>query len=580
MLGESRPAPQASPRKKWILGALAVLLVGSAIAVGVLIGHSSSSSSSSNEAQLLLQNVDEYGAPVELLGSSSGHTEVYGRIIDWKASTYISKLKLKYKATATDRATGIKGSASGLKSGKGAVEHAIEDCFKNLQANGLLLSAEQQQTTPTLFFVLPAVKELESEMSEQEIEKAVVPALKQGGSTVIAGRTVRYDVAAYRSGLTLKWKGTATDVATGLAASVKGLKSAKGAVEHACEELFKILISHGIVVMVAEAEPLPVIEGQDFFNSQEVPLLQGGTSGVIEVGGRNFRWTATPYRSGLTIHWKGSATDFATGIAGVAKTKSAKGCVEHAVADCFQKLIAAGHVKMNAESDVAAPLFGSVATSASLQEEAEVEMPEALTGKSGNIDVHGRRIRWKASGYLKGLSWRYKASATDTATGKSASSSGHKSGKGSVEGAVKKLFERLVREGDVVVPQGQKQMPDVTLYELTMPLENEVEGEDEIGFDDAEDDVLIPFLTSDSDSEIEPLERGVHKRAGSVKVYGRDIDWEFTGQIRTNGFVYEATATDRVSKLQTKVSGHPSGIIAVRKATTELFKLMKANGVI
>jgi len=53
---------------------------------------------------------------------------------------------------------------------------------------------------------------------------------------------------------------------------------------------------------------------------------------------------------------------------------------------------------------------------------------------------------------LKGLSWRYKADATDVATRISAHASGYKSGQGAVENATKDVFQKLIAGGYLTIP--------------------------------------------------------------------------------------------------------------------------------
>jgi len=77
---------------------------------------------------------------------------------------------------------------------------------------------------------------------------------------------------------------------------------------------------------------------------------------------------------------------------------------------------------------------------------------QGIFDKSGDQVVYGKTIHWKATGYLKGLSWRYKATATDAITKVSASVSGYKSGQGAVENAIKEVFQKLIAGGYITIP--------------------------------------------------------------------------------------------------------------------------------
>jgi len=204
--------------------------------------------------------------------------------------------------------------------------------------------------------------------------------------------------------------------------------------------------------------------------------LQGLTSesGDIVVYGRQIHWKASGYFRGLHWRYKATATDKATGVQGSASNyKSGKGAVEHATKDLFEKLIAGGYIPIGvavARSVAAASSSpkgssGPVATSSdepapdatvssfwTMPEGLSDERLQGVTSESGDIVVYGRQIHWTASGYFRGLHWRYKATATDKATGVQGSASNFKSGKGAVEAATKDLFEKLIAGG--YIPTG------------------------------------------------------------------------------------------------------------------------------
>jgi len=82
---------------------------------------------------------DSVDPPVMLKGifSKEGNTVVYGRTIHYKAQGYLKGLSWRYKSTARDVISGVTGSASGFKSGEGAVKEAVTKCFQEMAARGV-----------------------------------------------------------------------------------------------------------------------------------------------------------------------------------------------------------------------------------------------------------------------------------------------------------------------------------------------------------------------------------------------------------------------------------------------------------
>ena len=70
----------------------------------------------------------------------------------------------------------------------------------------------------------------------------------QGGDTQVYHRQIHYKACAYFKGLfRLRYKCTATDVATGISAESSDYKSGQGAVENAVQLLIQTLVERGII---------------------------------------------------------------------------------------------------------------------------------------------------------------------------------------------------------------------------------------------------------------------------------------------------------------------------------------------
>jgi len=190
--------------------------------------------------------------------------------------------------------------------------------------------------------------------------------------------------------------------------------------------------------------------------------------GDMEVYGRQIHWKASGYLKGIKWRYKAEARDKATGVTGKSSNhNSGKGAVEGAVKDLFAKLAAGGYL-----GETPVPAVGELVQLAGIFEEAG----PSLTGifdKEGDMEVYGRQIHWKASGYLKFINWRYKATARDKATGVTGGSSNFKSGKGAVEAAVKDLFNKLIA-GGYIKPSLSEELRIPAVEEFAPPMPESV----------------------------------------------------------------------------------------------------------
>jgi len=430
-----------------------------------------------------------------LLGSSCkrGSTVVYGRTINFNGCGYMKGLSLRYKADATDVATGISEHASGFKSGKGAVEHAIEALFKTLVARGVLVPAAKDAQGMETLEVLPADMPMDSKAEVDMAEKS------SSGNVNVCGRNIYYKAGAYyKFPLSIRFKCDAKDTASGISAGVRGHKKGEAACKEAIEKVMKEVAAKGLPLDPTKNCGAKKVAEGDFNaaggsittvtfaaeSSEEVEIAQekgGSKSGDFSAYGRTFHYKVSAGLKGLKLRYKATVTDKASGTVGSASgLKSGKGAVEHATKDCFNKMIKAGIITPPAQktadgSDFAAPsIDGSVlatledgsedesdwelasAESVDLVAEADVaddavavdEAPaEKMFSKKGTSVVYGRTIHWEATGYLKGLSWRYKASARDQASGVTGSHSGNKSGEGAVKDAIADCFNKMKAAG-------------------------------------------------------------------------------------------------------------------------------------
>jgi hypothetical protein len=399
-------------------------------------------------------------------------------------------LSLRYKADATDVATGITEHASGYKSGKGAVEHAIENLFKTLVARGVVVPAQKTADGLDTLDVLPADMPKTTEDVDITAEKS------SSGNVNVCGRNIYYKGGVYyKFPLSIRFKCDAKDTASGISASARGHKKGEAACKEAIEKVMKEVAARKLPLdptkncgarKVAEGDLNAAggaITTVAFVSdsAEEIPMEKvGGKSGTFTAYGREFRYSVSASLKWFKLRYKATVTDKASGTVGSASgLKSGKGAVEHATKDCFNKMIKAGVItppaQKTVDGDFAAPTLDGVvvadvedgsedesdwelasADSVDLLAEADVaddamavdEAPAAkMFSKKGVSDVYGRRIHWEASGYLKGLSWRYKATARDEATGITGSKSGTKSGEGAVKEAITDCFNKMKAAG-------------------------------------------------------------------------------------------------------------------------------------
>jgi hypothetical protein len=249
----------------------------------------------------------------------------------------------------------------------------------------------------------------------------------------------------------------------------------------------------------------------------------------------------------------------------------------------------------------------SAVVSASLTFDKDDEPALLGASKSGNIVVYGRAVHWSASGYLKGLSWRYKATATDTATGNKGSASGLKSGQGAVEHATKNLFQVLIAKGIIppppagVVASGADAPVDVTVMPTIVDAvmedvedgskTNEIDLEYAETSHDIDEQTLMEGAvavlaaaeddTMTSEESVDPpvMLRGIFSKEGNTVVYGRTIHYKGQGYLKGLSWRYKATARDVISGITGSVSGFKSGEGAVKEAVTRCFQEMAARGV-
>ncbi|CAH1238018.1 GBP5 [Branchiostoma lanceolatum] len=69
---------------------------------------------------------------------SSGQVNIAGRSISYDTDSGFYRLKYVHKSTARDVASDVTGKSGNRKSQQGAVEHAIEDVFRQLKAKGMI----------------------------------------------------------------------------------------------------------------------------------------------------------------------------------------------------------------------------------------------------------------------------------------------------------------------------------------------------------------------------------------------------------------------------------------------------------
>jgi len=282
----------------------------------------------------------------------------------------------------------------------------------------------------------------------------------------VYGRNIHYKACGYFKGFfKFRYKCRVTDTATGISTSVKGYKSGKGAVEHAVKNLIMILIQRGIIPPPPSSAPSLIttadepdaddvneaVDDADMSGlSHDKPAAPAVGSifcqeGDTQVLSRAIHYKVCGYFKGFFLwRYKCTATDVATGISAESKDhESAGGAVEHAVKNLITTLVSRGIIP---------PPPGAL-TITEVKTDAKLKSTGNPLCQDGNTQVYGRDIHFHACGHFQGaFQWRYKATATDVASGVSASVDGYKSGQGAVEHAVQSLFATLVQRGIIPLP--------------------------------------------------------------------------------------------------------------------------------
>jgi len=576
------PAPQPKRSRSVLFAGIGAIVViaalSSALAYNMMGGSSSSSSTTLTTIAL----------PEPLAAPTQGTVNVYGRAFSYEVSAVDAGLVPRFSARVRDVASKTESIVFG-KTSQDALEYGIEQVFHAMIKNGIV--EEPKEETSQFVMVVPNAAEDKLDESERELGKST------SGDIDVLGRKIHWKASAYVSKLKLKYKATATDVATGISNSASGFKSGKGAVEHAVEGLVRILIEKGIIVV--PSSPVEYKFVPEGVSATEETELTAGKSGDVRVCGRPIHWTGSAYyKFPLSIRYKCSAKDTGSGVSVSKKGyKKAEQCVKDAISEVIMADAQKGvpiDPTDNCGNSLSTNSFefagGMIISAAVPMGEEEIESTLGAS-KSGDIEVLGRKIHWKASGYLKGLKWRYKATATDKATGIAKSASGFKSGKGAVEHAVEALIRDLIEKGIIPVP------PSTTAVTITDVIVEDVEDDsmDEADMDFGPDDTAVELAdvveglasfiaglgqTEEAwEDETEQPLSGPFSKSGKTDVYGRTISWKASGYIKGLKWRYKATATDVASGISRGSSNHKSGEGAVKGAITNVFVALDEAGI-
>jgi len=610
----------ASSKRHWMLGALAIFVIGVlAVAVVALALRNNQSSTSAAPTQ---QNNDTPMSKDKIVGEepTDGELTVYGRTLKYSVSSSFVALNVRFFARVIDVASSTVVTTGGYTSGQAALEYAIEKMFKQLMNSGLI-SEMPNDSSAQILLTLPDKDNADEQKDAPEVELMGLGASKSG-DVVVYGRTIHYSASAYRKGLTLRYKATAKDVASGITGSASGLKSGQGAVEHAVQDCFQKLIAAGIVVPPhPKVSPTPQgtdeepVESTEEFNfvpegvsAEEEVEMMASKSGNVVVCGRNFHCSAGAYyKFPLSIRYKCDARDTGSNIAfGTRGHKNGEDACKEAIKQVItidmQRGVPLDPTKNCPRSKVASEkafnTLGETVVSAPVSFEGDEEITPALGGsKSGDIEVYGRKIHWTASGYLKGLSWRYKADAKDVTTNNVGHASGLKSGQGAVEHAVQNLFQILIAKGIVPAPPAQKTEADVdptvlpTIVDAILEDIEDGSQHSEVDLQFADDsqemdeatmtEGAIAVLDAENEEEVDGsiVLAGLFSKEGDTTVYGRVIHYKASGYLKGLSWRYKCTATDKASGISESVSGTKSGEGAVKEAITKVFQTLAARGI-
>jgi len=255
--------------------------------------------------------------------------------------------------------------------------------------------------------------------------ETVQGAFDKSGDTVVYGRKFHWKASGGLKGFKWVYKATATDVATGVSGSDSGKKSGQGAVEGAIKDCFQKLIAKGLVIVPTAIS-----------HERRASSRSSSSSSVS-----SFPSTSSLEDSPLALIFSRLSQPRQT-------TLSSRDDPFQALFSSisqFAEVMDGFHNAINQKKK-------SAVSSLLRSQQTQDNTVKGIFDKSGDQVVYGRTIHWKATGYLKGLSWRYKATATDNISKVSASVSGYKSGQGAVENAIKEVFQKLIAGGYITIP--------------------------------------------------------------------------------------------------------------------------------
>jgi hypothetical protein len=586
MMGGAPPA--SNKRRFMVVGSAVVLAVVGVVVLAAVL--SSKGSSSASESQQIMGK-----------GPSTTDVSMFGRSIGLSCTASLVGVELQYTCVAKDAASGTIQTAAGYSTSQGATENAVNSLMVSLTASSIVTPPEETKESEMLLTLTEADLTGEDEENPDLAEKSLLGSSCKGGSTVVYGRTINFNGCGYMKGLSLRYKATATDAATGIQGSASGLKSGKGAVEHAIEELFKQLVARGVVVPAGKESTLEVLPAEiasmpiETAVEAEVDMAEKSSSGNVNVCGRNVHYSAGAYyKFPLSIKFKCDAKDTASGISASVR---GHGKGEAACKDAIERVMKAvaakglpmdptkncGSRKQVADGDFNA-VGGTIAPVTAVSEDDEIPA-EKGGSKSGDFTAYGRAFHYKVSAGLKGFKLRYKATVTDKASNTVGSASGLKSGKGAVEHATKACFEAMIKKG-IITPPAQKTVSGdwaapTIVDTVVADVEDGSESEEDWQIASTDDVDLLEQadVADDSEVAVDGAQEKMFSKSGSTVVYGITIKWTATGYLKGLSWRYKATATGLGG-----VSGHASGLKsgegAVKHAIEECFKNMQAAGVI
>jgi hypothetical protein len=258
------------------------------------------------------------------------------------------------------------------------------------------------------------------------------------GDIVVYTRNIHWHATGYLSGLKWRYKATARDQASGVTGSSRGWASGQGAVEEATRDMFQQLAAAGIFpprvsTPTPTPTPTPTITIVEQPQQEEMTRMEESPITLLVSKFLTSSSLSSPLPSSLPSLSSLSSNGedpFPFLLSSIAKFAT--------LMDGFHN-----NLPTTTTSNSRKAIKNNI--------KSNQEIVGGIFDKSGDTVVYGRSLHWQASGYLKGLSWRYKATVTDKATGMSASVSGYKSGQGAVENATKELFQKLIAAGKITL---------------------------------------------------------------------------------------------------------------------------------